>query len=315
MKTAAVVIGRNEGERLVKCLEAIINEVDEIIYVDSGSSDGSLENAQKLGATVVSLDTQEPFTAARARNFGILQLDGNAKYIQVIDGDCEIVKGWIERGIQFLEQHPNVAVVAGRLREKYPDRTVWNMLADHEWDTPIGETTAVGGIALLRACAFAAVGGYREDLIAGEEPELCLRLRRIDWQVWRIPDEMAKHDIAMTRFRQWWRRMRRGGFSFAEGAARHGKGPERYRVNEVIRTVFWGILIPVFAIIGSLFFGPSFLCAAIAYPIQVLRIWLAGIPLYRSFFLTLGKFPEALGVIEYLWKRRLGKQNRIIEYK
>lgn len=67
---AAVAIGRNEGARLVACLESMVGRVDPIIYVDSGSTDNSVAEARARGAEVVELDMSIPFTAARARNAG-----------------------------------------------------------------------------------------------------------------------------------------------------------------------------------------------------------------------------------------------------
>ena len=56
---------------------------------------------------------------------------------------------------------------------------------------------AFGGIVMLRAKAVEEVGGYREDLIAGEEPELSVRLRRTGWRIWRLDAEMTMHDAGM----------------------------------------------------------------------------------------------------------------------
>ncbi len=61
-----VVIGRNEGERLVRSLESVVGKAAAVVYVDSASSDQSVANARRIGADVVELDRSEPFTAARA---------------------------------------------------------------------------------------------------------------------------------------------------------------------------------------------------------------------------------------------------------
>ena len=82
-------------------------------------------------------------------------------------------------------------------------------------DTPIGPARACGGDALMLYAAVQAVGGYRDSLIAGEEPELCLRLRQAGGEVWRIDAEMTLHDAALLRFGQWWRRTRRAGHALS----------------------------------------------------------------------------------------------------
>jgi len=70
--------------------------------------------------------------------------------------------------------------------------------------------------------AFQAVGGFDPDIIAAEDDELCLRIRTQGWSIVRLDSDMATHDMAMTRFRQWWRRSVRTGHAYAEGAARRG---------------------------------------------------------------------------------------------
>ena len=300
MSLAAVVIGRNEGARLLRCLEALKDQVALVVYVDSGSTDGSVAAAAQAGAEVVELDMSLPFTAARARNAGLARIKelSDAEFVQVIDGDCELQPGWIETARAFLEAHPDVAMVAGRLRERFPEATVWNQLADLEWDTATGETEAVGGIAMLRSAAVEAVGGYRATLVAGEEPELCLRLRRAGWRIWRLETEMALHDIAMTRFAQWWQRARRHGYAVAEGLHLHGQGPEGFCKEQVRRALLWGGVLPLIAVLGCLI-TPLSLLLLLAWPAQVLRLKLRGSGWPEAFFLTVAKLPETQGILSY----------------
>lgn len=314
---AAVIIGRNEGARLVRCLASLAGQLDRIVYVDSGSTDGSQEAARQAGAVVVSLDTRQPFTAARARNAGLEQLVQKPEtptYVQFVDGDCELQPGWIETAAVFLEAHPDVAVACGRRRERHPEASIWNRLIDAEWDTPLGKAKACGGDALMRTAALREVGGFDSALIAGEEPELCVRLRQAGWRIWRLDAEMTLHDAAMTRFSQWWRRNRRAGYAYAEGAAMHGARPERHRVAQTRRALLWGLGVPLAAGLGSLI-SPWALVILGVWPAQVLRLILRRMPPNQALFLTLAKLPEALGVVEYRWKRLTGQRARLIEYK
>lgn len=310
MTPAAVVIGRNEGERLERCLASLDGEAAPIVYVDSGSTDGSPEMARGRGVEVIELDMSVPFTAARARNAGLAALDERdpetPPYVQIVDGDCEVRRGWTSRAVAFLDAHPEVAAVAGRLRERHAEASVWNRLADAEWDAPEGEAIAVGGIACLRRAPVREVGGFRGELVAGEEPELCFRLRHAGHRIWRLSDEMALHDIAMTRFSQWWRRMRRGGHAFAELAHLHGQGPERFRVAETRRALIWGAGLPAAALGLALLVSPWFLCLLLAWPAQVVRLRLSGLSWTRAGFLTLAKLAEAQGVADY-WIARVQK--------
>lgn len=320
-QVAAVVIGRNEGARLVACLASLREAAMDIVYVDSGSTDGSIAAARATGARVVELDLAQPFTAARARNAGLAALAATRPdYVQFIDGDCTLRAGWTQTARDFLDVHPEAGVVCGRRRERFPHASVYNRLCDREWDTAPGRTTACGGDAMMRRIALEAAGGYREDLIAGEEPELCLRLRRAGWEIWRLDAEMTWHDAAITRFGQWWRRARRAGHAFAEGAALHGAGPERHWRAETRRALVWGLGLPMAALALGAVAMPAGFALLLAYPLQVVRLAAQAGAARRSaweyaFFTTLGKFPEMLGILDFHLHRRLGRRPGLIEYK
>ncbi len=310
---AAVVIGRNEGERLIRCLRSLQGQVQQLVYVDSGSTDGSAAAARELGALVVDLDLSQPFTAARARNAGLAALQTGIEFVQFVDGDCEVSPDWIATAAAFMQAHPKAAVACGRRRERFPEVSVYNRLCDAEWDTPAGEAKACGGDALMRVAAVYTAGGYREGLIAGEEPELCLRLRRAGWQVWRLEAEMTLHDAQMLRFTQWWNRSRRAGHAFAEGAALHGTGPERHWVAETRRALLWGAALPAGIALAALA-HPLLLMIALIYPAQVLRLS-RRTGFEQALFTVLGKFAEAAGALEFYWRRWRGSARGILEYK
>ncbi|MEJ5990291.1 glycosyltransferase family 2 protein [Ramlibacter sp. PS3R-8] len=317
-RIGVVVIGRNEGERLRVCLAAIPFEACQVVYVDSGSTDGSVELARRFGAHCVALDMAQPFTAARARNAGVralLELLPAVEFVQFLDGDCELQPQWLAEGIAFLLQNPQVAVTCGRLRERDPERSVFNRLCDWEWEAPPGDSKACGGNALMRLSAFQQAHGFREQLIAGEEPELCVRLRRAGWRVHRLAAEMALHDAAMTRFTQWWRRTMRGGFAFAEGAWLHGMESERHWVPETLRAVFYGGVLPLAIALLSVLASPWFLLLLLVYPAQVLRLARQRGGYTRAFYLVLARFPEFVGVLKFVRTLLGSGPARLIEHR
>jgi GT2 family glycosyltransferase len=313
-----VIIGRNEGERLIRGLASVAaGGAGQVVYVDSGSSDGSVEAARTAGAEVVLLDMDAPFTAARARNAGLARLaeaETPPRFVQFMDGDCELREGWIDAARRFLLAHEDVAAVCGRRRERFPEATIYNRLTDQEWDTALGEARACGGDVLMRLDALQAVGGYNPTLIAGEEPELCVRLRQAGWRIWRLDAEMTWHDAAITRLGQWWKRCARAGHAFAEGAAMHGAAPEFHCVAETRRALLWGALLPAVIVLG-LFFTPWALLLALAWPVKIWRLRRAGFDRARAFFLTLGNLAEAQGALGYYWGRLRGTRSELIEYK
>jgi GT2 family glycosyltransferase len=325
-KIGVVAIGRNEGERLRRCLESVVGRVASIVYVDSGSSDESVARAQSLGVEVVELDLTLPFTAARARNAGVerlVTLNDDIEYVQFVDGDCEIVEGWLDAALQVLEAQADVAIACGRRRERHPEASDFNRLCDMEWNTPVGEAQSCGGDALIRLRTFLQVGGYDSTVIAGEEPEMCVRMRRRGWRIMRIDREMTLHDAQMFRLSQWWKRMVRSGHAYAEGRALHGRSPERFRVREVRSIIEWAVLLPITALVLAWWsWGLSLLLflgyVALWYRVRSRRIDRGDTKRDASLYASscvIGKFPQLLGVLQYWCNRALGRRSGIIEYK
>lgn len=320
-----VVIGRNEGERLVRCLESLGRVGHStIVYVDSGSTDNSLIEAERLGAHNVKLDMSKPFNAGRARNEGfeeLLRRDPEIGFVQFIDGDCELSPGWLTCGLAFLDENPAVAIVCGRRKEKSPEASAYNRLCDMEWNTPVGEAEACGGDSLVRVQPFRDVGGFSTKLIAGEEPELCYRLRSAGWKIWRIDAAMTIHDAAMFRLSQWWMRGVRSGFGYAQvwSATRAGQGTPLYG-QQIRRAVIWAGMIPFSAAAASLHDLRWALVLMAIYGMQVSRIAVrlgasAKASWSYGFFATLAKFPELQGVCKYLLTAVRGGQKTAILYK
>ena len=320
-----VAIGRNEGDRLKKSLMSVRDQLSYIVYVDSGSTDGSVEFAQSLGVEVVDLDLSIPFTAARARNAGfrrLLELNPELQFVQFVDGDCEVVQGWLATAHQTLVEHEDWAVVCGRRREKFPHQSIYNLLCDLEWDTPIGEAGACGGDSLMRVDAFKQVNGFNPGLIAGEEPELCVRLRQQGWKIWRLDQEMTLHDAQMTEFGQWWKRAKRAGHAFAEGANLHGNSEQRHWVKETRSIWLWGVLLPAIVLASVWPTHGLGLVLLLIYPLMVVKIFArfrstmrAKPALLYALSCVIGKFAQASGAIQFVWNRVSGKRSSLIEYK
>jgi colanic acid/amylovoran biosynthesis glycosyltransferase len=318
-----VAIGRNEGERLRCCLASVLAETSAVVYVDSGSTDDSAAWVRSRGVTVLELDLSSPFTAARARNEGfakLLEAHPHLTFVQFVDGDCKIDPGWLDRGRRELEARPDVAVVCGRRRERSPGASVYNRLCDMEWDTPVGEVDACGGDAMFRVNAFRDVGGFRAALVAGEEPELCYRLRSAGWKVLRIAAEMTLHDAAMTRFGQWWKRNVRAGYAYAEGSRLH-----RVRLwqRQDRSNWFWGLFLPLTILVTAPFTAGLSLFLLLGYLVlgwRVYRSWRrrGTIPtdaaLYAT-FCVLGKFAQVWGKLRFHWGRLCSRPSTLIEYK
>lgn len=329
-KIGVVTIGRNEGARLVRCFQSLQAQLPPempIVYVDSGSTDGSVEKAQAMGIDVVNLDMSVPFTMPRGRNAGFQHLLSHypdLEFVQFIDGDCELLPHWLDVALAFIKKDPKLAVVCGRRRERFPEKSPYNRLADMEWNTPVGEASACGGDALMRVAAIKAVGGYNAAMICGEEPEMCIRLRRQGWHIWRIDADMTLHDAAMLRFSQWWKRSIRGGWAVAEGYAMYGDASEQYMRQEYKSGWLWGLIIPGLALAFAmptqgvsllLLLGYGLLGAKIyRYRSQTYRDVPENARLYAA-YCTLSKLPQMIGQAKYWLNRIQKKPATLIEYK
>jgi GT2 family glycosyltransferase len=322
----AVIIGRNEGERLRRCLKSVVGQGFPVVYVDSGSTDRSVEAARQMGAVVAELDLSQPFTMARARNLGfsrLLELNPAACFVQFIDGDCELVDGWIKLAYEVIASRPEVAVVYGRRRERFPERSVYNRLADLEWDTPIGNAKYCAGDTMTRVAAFHQVGGFDPTLIAAEDSELCVRFRLQGWTILRIDADMSVHDMAMTRFDQWWWRCVRTGYAYADGMRLHGKPPERHFVRDVRSILLWGFAVPLtILLLAWPTRGASFILAS-GYFLLYWRMrrygahrgWPARDARSYALWNVLAKFPMLTGLFIYWYRQIMHRPKRLIEYK
>lgn len=272
---AVVAIGRNEGERLRDCLRSVRRSAERVVYVDSGSSDGSPELAAEEGAVVHELAADRPFSAARGRNEGLALAAErwlDLAYVQFVDGDCLLDEDWLRTGAAFLDEHPEVAMLCGDNEEEFPEASPYNALCAIEWRGAAGEVEACGGNAMVRVAPFSELGGFDAAIAAGEEPELCLRLRRAGWTIRRLAAPMTVHDANMHRFADWWRRAARSGKAYWTGYRKHGQGPERYNRKETLRALVWGGALPLAALASLIAWPPGFLLIAAVYVAKLVRV-------------------------------------------
>lgn len=321
-----VIIGRNEGERLKRCLASLALQAGAHVYVDSGSTDGSADYARSIGVDVVDLDLSVPFSAGRARNAGFSLLTGanpGLRYVQFIDGDCELMPDWISVSMEFLDSREEYAVVSGRVKERNPGASVYNTLCDVEWAGSEGDALSCGGIFMIRTDAFSQCGGFNESMIAGEEPELCYRLRQSGWKLYYMNRPMANHDADMHRFSQWWKRTQRSGYAYAHRYSLHVGKNDRHLRKATMRTWLWSIGIPASVVALWALVGPWSALLLAAYPVQLARGYVATVKLIRdrraSFlyaaFNVLGRWAQLSGQVKFLAKTALRNSHRIIEYK
>lgn len=324
-----VVIGRNEGERLQNCLKAFIDMPYPLIYVDSGSSDNSVEIAKSLGFNTHSLDPLiAPFSAARARNEGfekLLETHPQIEFVQFLDGDCHIASQWLEAAACALQEDHQRGAVIGHLSEAFADTSLYNRLCALEWRSPPGDLVnfgGLGGISMVRAFVFKAINGFNPDVIAGEDSEFGVRLSLAGYKVTKIDYSMATHDANITRFGQWWTRAVRAGHAIGQRAHLNGATHANDCVKEQRSTWFWGVMLPLLVAISAIPTHGASLVLLLSNGILGFRVYrfrrhmgdsASDAWLYAR-FLLMAKVANGIGLIKF-HVNKMKKHYEIIEYK
>jgi len=322
---SVVIIGRNEGERLERCIlsaQAVEGWTPtEILYVDSASTDRSPELANRLGATLLPLPPGS-FTAARARNLGWRRASGEV--VLFLDGDTILNADFPLAALTELRKNPTNAAAWGHRREVCPCLSIYVRVLDLDWIYRPGETLFFGGDVLVRRTALEAVNGFDETLIAGEEPEMCRRMRSLGWHIQHIDAPMTLHDLAITRFSQYWRRSQRAGYAFAAVSARFRATSDPFWSNEArrnwVRGLFW-LISPTVALAASIAFRspwPSTLWLLLLLALAARSAWQyrwkqapwTTLLLY-GFHSHLQQVPIFFGQIQFL----LNRNRALMEYK
>lgn len=314
MTLGIVVIGRNEAAHLVSCLAALPREPT--VYVDSASTDGSIDLARAAGVETVALHTPPATTAARGRNAGLahlLEFAPDVSEVQMVDGDTFIDAAWIETARRALASDARLGAVFGQLRERHPGASLYNRLCDREWKVMPGRVRACGGIALFRVAAIQAAGGYPDDMIAGEEPDLCLRMRALGWEIEALAAPMGSHDAGLLHFGQWWARARRAGHAYAEHVAKHGARADPAWHRQLVSIILWAGLLPLATILLAATIPVLAPAPPALWLLQVMRIWRReqrqGEPdaFWIAAMTMIAKFAQLTGVVAFVSRRAMRK--------
>jgi hypothetical protein len=228
-----------------------------------------------------------------------------------------------------LNRESSLVAVCGRRRERFPSASIYNRIIDLEWDTPIGHAACFGGDALVLVRAFREAGGFDESVAAGEEPELCERLRQKGGRIARIDADMTLHDAAVFRFSQWWKRHLRSGYGGLDVQRRKNVPLFNHELRSARRWTFgWltltlilsGVLAWLLGLLGLM------LGAAIGTSVWLLQVTrvarsfmdrgLSPFDAFKAGLITMFvKWANVVGQLRYLQDARTGRVSRMIEYK
>ena len=313
-----VIIGVNVERYLADCIRSVQaadypRERLKIVYVDGGSRDTSAEVARGFeGVQVIELNDRHP-TPGRGRNAGWKHLA--TPLIQFMDADTVLDPNWFQQAGAALDD-TNVAI-CGHRREKYPQKNAYHRFTEMEWHYETGPCRYFGGEVLVRRSVLEATGGFDENLVAGEDPELSYRIRQNGWQILRIDVPMSTHDINMSTFGQYLKRAYRSGYAYAEIALRFIRNPEKLWLKESIR-ILVKALLPIGLVVAGILTGHT------GWGI-LLGLLILGRPLFNIGRLKRGSrqpwryvllytghtalvvYPQFWGMVRYFWGRATGK--------
>ncbi len=331
-RIGVIVIGRNEGARLIACIKSVTRPDTRVVYVDSQSSDDSVANARAAGAVAIELK-EGKLTAARGRQTGLdwfKEHHPDLEWIQFVDGDCIVDTQWFEHAETCLQSDAKIAGVSGRRFEEDLAGSIYHRMTDIEWNTPAGPVDYFGGDSFVRASAIRSVGGWSVDLIAGEEPELCFRLGQAGWKMHRLDVTMAGHDIQIYSFGAFARRYLRSGHAYAEVGWRHRHGHGKKWWKRARGMFLQGIVLPlmiVAALVSSAWLGAWGL--VIAGILMLPFLWWGGrtyqwcrgrnvdrgLAMAYALCTVASKPYGGRGVLRFFWGQLSGSRSNIIEYQ
>jgi len=195
-----IIIGKNEESNLGNCFRSVL-EMDypadrfEVIYVDTGSTDRSLEIARKSNVRAVEEHAQFP-SPGLARNRGIQE----AQYdiIHFIDGDMTIDSGYLRKAVSFLDTD-RIACVIGNVSERRSDRSFLARVLNYPWSirrSGFVEAPGAGGTFLKGVLQM--INGYNPLILKGQETELGYRIRQKGYRIYKIEHTMGVHHYGIN---------------------------------------------------------------------------------------------------------------------
>jgi len=216
---SVIIANHNGKEHLARCLGSVADSelVTEVLLVDNGSRDGSLDLVKNQFPSVTVLDQETNLGFGAANNLAAERARGEA--LLLLNVDAWLALHAVERLYARFEADPGLGLVAPRLR--YPDggrQFAWspargilgevvqklrNPFEASSWAHGrlarafaglAGRTWYTAACVLVRTAAYRAVGGFDADFFMYfEDVDLCIRLEAADWRLATEPRAIATH--------------------------------------------------------------------------------------------------------------------------
>ncbi len=217
MKVSVIVVNWNRRGLLAACLKSLALQTQknfEIIVVDNGSTDGSVEMIAREFSAIRVICNGENYGFCAANNQGIEA--SQADFIALLNNDAEAEPGWLDALLAVFEGRADCGMAAskilvyedpGRIDKAghliYPDgqnRGRGSGEADRGQYDRVEETLWPDGCAAMyRREMLLQIGGFDEDLFAyADDAELGLRARIAGWRCFYAPQAVVRHHRGST---------------------------------------------------------------------------------------------------------------------
>lgn len=300
-----IIIGRNEELHIERTLQSVLKGTSEIhdveiMYVDSASTDRTLEIAAAYPVKILKLKSYWPLSASAGRYVG--SLNSNSQYILFIDGDTVLFKSWLKRGLQIMEDNSQIAGLAGMVHEiceSDEGKPIKLYKNRHERKKDFMSVHNFGGIGLYRSSILEQVGTFNPYLSVDEERELGMRIRKAGYELIQILQPMAiTYGPERETFQEVYRRFKYNLYTFGRTwryCAVQGFFFQyaRERMGFVIQTIIALWFMPFLLIIGIVFPLLGFLmilglaCLMVLLMLRKSNIKQIGVSLYKRLVMTI----------------------------
>ncbi len=227
-----IVVNKDGLDKLKVLFESLQKEQFysnyEVIVVDNGSKDGSLDflKKQKEKMLLQVIENKENASFSKANNQGVEIAQG--EYLVFMNNDIEVTQGWLDELLYTMDKTKNPGAIGAKLvYPQIPENTInkgksfllqhtgidfreevflekpfyrpFNMdngkqVFDEKEEKPVTRMAVTAAVLLVKKALFQKAGGFEEGYVYGyEDVDLCLKIHRLGYQNIYCPTSLLFH--------------------------------------------------------------------------------------------------------------------------
>ena len=217
-RSSIIIPVHNQSAVTRRCLEALAQQVAEIIVVDDASTDATPQLLKDFSTRIKTISHSLNQGFATSCNHGAAVAGG--EFLVFLNNDTVPAAGWLEALVRYADLHPEASIIGAKLL--YPDDTVQHagvvicqdryprhIYAGFPADYPAVNKSrqfqvVTAACMLVRRSAFGQAGGFSAAFRNGfEDVDFCLRLRQMGHQVHYCAESVVQHleSVSPGRFK------------------------------------------------------------------------------------------------------------------